>query len=377
MKKLGIGLIGCGNISGAYLKLAPLFEGLELRAVADVNSEAASARASEFGLRALRVDEMMAADDVDIVVNLTVPEAHFEVSKRVLESGKHVYSEKPFVLHLEEAEALAEVAASKGVRVGAAPDTFMGGAHQAARETIDAGAVGRIVGGTCHVMSQGMESWHPNPDFFFRPGGGPILDLGPYYITNLVQMIGPVRAVTAITGTAFAARTIGNGPRNGEQVPVSTPTTIHAVLEFTNGAIVTLGASWDVKAHRHKEMELYGSEGSLYVPDPNFFGGVVELADKDGEVREIHSDHHPFGKANSPDGDINRANYRCAGLADMAVAIQQARPHRCIMEMATHVVDVMTGILKAGETRQFVEMRTSCERPPFLGAEDAAALLVK
>lgn len=376
MKTFGIGIIGCGNISKAYMELAPLFKGLELRACADMNMDAAKARAEEFSLRAETVEDLLAADDIDIIVNLTIPAAHFEISKRILEAGKHAYSEKPFVLTLEEGEALRTLAAEKGLRVGSAPDTFLGGSHQLARAVVDEGKAGRIVGGSCHVMSFGMEHWHPNPDFFFRPGGGPVLDLGPYYISNLVQLIGPVKAVAAMTGKGRATRTIANGPRDGEEIPVDTPTNCHALLEFANGAIVTLSASWDVKAHRHENMELYGLDASIYVPDPNFFGGEVLLATPDG-AEAVEERGHPFGKVNTKDGRGNpRANYRCAGLADMAVAIGEGRPHRCSLELATHVVEVMTAILKAGEDRVWVEMTTTCERPEALSPEDAQALLV-
>ncbi|WGW05569.1 Gfo/Idh/MocA family protein [Tropicibacter oceani] len=375
MKTLGVGVIGCGNISAAYMKLAPLFKGIEMRACADISEAAARARAEEFGLRAETVEGLLASDDIDIIVNLTVPAAHFEVSKRILEAGKHSYSEKPFVLSLEEGEALRKLAAEKGLRVGSAPDTYLGGAHQLARAALDEGKVGRVIGGTCHVMSFGMEHWHPNPDFFFQPGGGPILDLGPYYITNLVQLIGPVRAVAAMTGKGSERRTISNGPRNGETIPVDTPTSIHALLEFENGAIVSFGASWDVKAHRHENMELYGLDASLYVPDPNFFGGEVKVATPEGATA-LEERGHPFGVPNIEDGrGTPRANYRCAGLADMAQAILADRPHRCSQELATHVVEVMTAILKAGEDRAWVTMTTTCDRPQALSPKDAQALL--
>lgn len=375
MKTYGIGIIGCGNISAAYMKLAPLFKGIEVRACADKNMEAAEVRAGEYGLRAETVDDLLMADDIDIVVNLTIPAAHYEISKQILEAGKHSYSEKPFVLTLEEGEALSKLAEKKGLRVGSAPDTFLGGAHQLARAAIDEGAVGRVTGGTCHVMSFGMEHWHPNPDFFFQPGGGPILDLGPYYITDLVQFLGPVKAVAAMTGMGRPTRTISNGPRDGEDIPVETPTNIHALLEFDSGAIVTLGASWDVKAHRHKNIELYGLDGSLYVPDPNFFGGEVIFATPDSE-EVLEERGHPFGVNNMEDGrGTPRANYRCAGLADMAHAIDSGRPHRCSLELATHVVEVMTAILKAGESRAWIEMSTTCDRPEALGPEDAKALM--
>ncbi|MGA1759824.1 MAG: Gfo/Idh/MocA family protein, partial [Paracoccaceae bacterium] len=215
MQKMGIGIIGCGNISTAYLKLAPLFKALEVRAVADINADAAAAQAAAFNVRAETVDGLLAADDIDMVVNLTIPAVHYEVTCKILNAGKHAYSEKPLVLTLDEATSLRALADAKGLRVGSAPDTFLGGAHQRARQAIDENGIGRIIGGTCHVMNHGMEHWHPNPDFFYQPGAGPVLDLGPYYITNLVQLIGPVKSVAAMTAATFSERTIANGPRLG------------------------------------------------------------------------------------------------------------------------------------------------------------------
>ncbi len=371
MKTLGLGLIGCGNISTTYLDLAPLFKGVEIRSVTDLNTGLARARASEYGVRAEPLAEMLSAPDIDMVVNLTIPEAHFDTSKQALAAGKHVYSEKPFVLSLEEGQTLVAMAKDKGMRLGSSPDTFLGGAHQQARAALDAGEIGTVIGGTCHVQSHGMEDWHPNPDFFFRPGGGPILDLGPYYLTNLVQLLGPVAQVQAASATPFATRTIGSGPRAGEAVEVTTPTTHHAILSFANGAIVTLGASWDVWAHRHGHMELYGTDGSLFLPDPNFFGGTVEKAGKDGVILGLGATDHPFHTANQD----TQANYRTAGAADMAQAILEERPHRCNGDMALHVVEVMTGILTSGEEGAPVSMTTSCARPEPLDSKAAAALL--
>ncbi len=377
---LGVGLIGCGNISEAYLKIAPSFAGYAVRAVADANPAAAEARAAQFGLRALSVDALLAAPDIDMVVNLTVPAAHYDVTRRILEAGKHAYSEKPFVLTLEEGERLRELAQRRSVRAGSAPDTFLGGSHQAARAAVDEGRVGRILGGTAHVMGHGMERWHPSPDFFFAPGGGPALDMGPYYVTNLVQLLGPVAGVVALAKAGFPTRTIANGPRHGEVLTVGTPTDIHAVLEFRSGATVTLGASWDVWAHRHPNMELYGEDASLYVPDPNFFGGEVLVAGGEGEPEALPESRpdwgHPFGVVNYtfPDGR-SFANWRGAGLADMARAVAEGRPHRCSLDLALHVVDVLTGILRAGETRAYVAMTTTCERPAPLPPEAARALL--
>ncbi|EDQ35384.1 putative dehydrogenase [Hoeflea phototrophica DFL-43] len=373
--KLGVGIIGCGNISTSYLGLAPMFRGFEIRACADINAQAAQARADEYGIRAETVDGLLAADDIDIIVNLTVPAVHYEVSAKALDAGKHVYSEKPFVLSVEEGRDLAARAEKHGLRVGSAPDTFLGGAHQLARHLVDHGDVGRIIGGTCHVLSPGMEHWHPNPDFFFKPGGGPVLDLGPYYISNLVQLIGRVRRVVAMSSIPTPERKITSKPRHGEMISVETPTTIHAVLEFANGALVTLGASWDVKAHGHRPMELYGTEASLIVPDPNFFGGEVQLIAQGGATKDLPDWSHPLGVPNQQHGQGMMANYRTVGLADMAIAIMENRAHRCSLDFALHVVDVMTAILHSGADGQFKTLTTSCAQPDPLGVVEAAALL--
>ena len=372
MSKLGVGIIGCGNISTAYLKIAPLFRNIEVRGVADLNHEAAQARGAEFDVYAYSIDDLLAAKDIDIIVNLTIPAAHYNVTKTILEAGKHAYSEKPLVLSLQEGEDLRALAASKGLRVGSAPDTFLGGTHQQARQMIDAGEIGAVIAGTCHVMSHGMEDWHPNPDFFFQPGAGPMLDVGPYYVTNLLQLLGPVTRVAALYSSASPTRTITSQPRYGEEIPVMTPTNIHALLSFANGATITLSASWDVWAHRHGHMELYGSKGTLFLPDPNFFGGDLERAGENGIIAPVEPWQHPFGV---PNEELHRANYRTAGLADMAQGIVQGRPHRCSLELAIHAVDVMTSILTSGELGSFVDLTTTCARPEALGPDAAADLM--
>lgn len=374
-RELGVGIIGCGNISTTYFSLAPLFKGLNVLACSDLNMNAAELRAQEYGVKAQTIDELLANDELDIIVNLTIPDAHYSVSRRILEAGKHVYSEKPLVLSLEEGEELRRIASGKGLSVGCAPDTCLGGSHQLARAFIDKGGIGRVTSGTCHVMSPGMEMWHPNPDFFFLPGGGPILDLGPYYIANLINLIGPVKRVAALTSMASDTRTITSQPRAGQVIPVRTPTNIHALLDFHSGATITLSASWDVWSHRHANMELYGTEGSLFVPDPNFFGGLVEASGRNKDIQPLEGWDHPFGVDNQEHAAGPRANYRTAGLADMAVAILEGRDARCSLDRALHGVDVMTAILKSGETGSFVTLSTTCTQPAALGVEEARALL--
>ena len=377
MDMLGIGIIGCGNISAAYLRLAPLFRGLQVRAVADVNMAAAAARGAEFGVVAQSVDDLLANPAVDVVINLTIPDAHFGVTKAILQAGKHAYSEKPLVLSLAEGLELRDLAAGKGLSVGCAPDTFLGGAHQQARALLDEGVVGTITAGSAGVLNHGMEMWHPNPDFFFLPGGGPMLDLGPYYIANLINLLGPVRRVGALTSSATETRTIGSDARKGEIIPVRTPTNIHALLEFAGGATVNLSTSWDVWSHKRAHMELYGTEGTLYLPDPNFFGGVVEVGGKDGVISAVDPWDHALGRPNQEHAKHGPlANYRTAGLADMAQAIMAGRDARCSLERALHGVEVMTACLLSGETGQFVTLQTTCSRPAALGIVEAAALLV-
>jgi predicted dehydrogenase len=375
--KLGVGIIGCGNISTTYFRLAPLFKGLEVRACADLNPAAAEGRAKEFGVKAQSVDALLANDDISVVINLTIPDAHYMTSSAALEAGKHVYSEKPFVLSVEDGLHLKALADGKGLRVGSAPDTFLGGAHQFARKLIDDGALGPVTAGTAFVMSHGMEHWHPNPDFFFLPGAGPVLDVGPYYVADLINLLGPVKRVAALANTATPTRTISTaGPRQGQEIPVKTPTNVQALLEFVSGASVMLGASWDVWAHRHRNIELYGTDGALFVPDPNFFGGTVEVSGRDGKIAEAAQWDHPFGVPNDvrPTGTA-LANYRTAGLADMALAIIEGRDARCSLERALHGIDVMTSILKSGEMGAFVDLQTTCTRPEALDPDAARALL--
>ena len=371
---MNIGIVGCGNISSTYLRLASQFKGMTFTACADLNVETAKMQAELFGISALSVEELLADPEIELILNLTVPSAHADVSTRILEAGKHVYSEKPFVLSVQEGQDLQKLADAKGLRIGSAPDTFLGGAHQRSRAMIDSGDIGAVTGGTACFMNNGMEHWHPNPDFFFQIGGGPMLDMGPYYLTNLVQLIGPVKQVVALSCTPRKTREIKSEPRAGESVSVETPTSITALLEFHNGAQMTLMTSWDVRAHEHNCMELYGGEGTLMVPDPNFFGGDVRV--RVGPEEQLAHAGHPLDAANDPqeDGEI-RVNYRGAGMADMIAAIGEGRPHRCNGQLALHVVDIMTSCLRSGEQGAFVELSTTCVRPDALDAASAQALL--
>ena len=276
MRKVGFGIIGCGVISTAYLKAAQRFANLELRAVADMRSAAAEKRGAAFGVPAMRVDQLLKRDDIEIVVNLTVPLAHTDVSLAVLRAGKHVHSEKPLGVNVAEARKVMDLAAEKNLRVGCAPDTFLGGGHQTARKLIDDGAIGTPVAGSAFFMCPGHERWHPAPGFYYLRGGGPMLDMGPYYITNLIQLLGPIASVMGSTARPRAERADHQraDERHADSGRGRRPTS-PATLEFESGAVVSIAMSFDVPKHRHTPIEIYGTEGSIMVPDPNRFGGEV------------------------------------------------------------------------------------------------------
>lgn len=352
MDKVGIGIIGCGNISSAYLKAMASFPILDIRGVADINMEVAQSRAEEFGVEARTVEELFTDPKVEIIVNLTIPKAHVEVGLKALEAGKHVYSEKPLGINFVEGKKLFEAAKAKNLRIGSAPDTFLGGSHQTVRALIDEGVLGVPVGGTATFMCPGHERWHPNPAFYYEIGGGPMLDMGPYYITELVNLLGPVEKVAGFAITPRQERIITSAERNGERIPVHVPTHVAGILAFKNGAIVQVSMSFDVAGHKHVPIEIYGTEGTLIVPDPNYFGGDILLLKKGGEFEE-QAISQPYA-----DG-----NYRSLGIADMAHAIRSGRPHRANGSLALHVLEVMEAFQTASDTGKTISITTEVERP--------------
>jgi predicted dehydrogenase len=381
MRELGVGIVGCGVISTVYMLNMPLFRGIKLRACADLRKDAACAQAEKFGIEALDIDAMMKRDDIDIVVNLTVPNAHFAVSHAALTAGKHVFAEKPLTVSVEDGRRLVAEADARGLAIGCAPDTFLGAGGRLARRFVDEGRVGKILAGSAIFLTHGMEHWHPDPEFFFKPGGGPILDVGPYYIGALVNLLGPVQRVQAQASSGFAERIVtAKGPREGHRIAVETPTTVMALLDFAAGAQVTLAMSWDVWKHGHPAIELYGTEGSMRVPDPNFFGGNIEFTTRDGEWQTEDSSAMSFGQPNwrSPSWPATRpmqANYRCLGLAELARSVTEGTAHRSNGRLALHVLEVMYAILQAAETHATIEVGTQIVRPPALSDEEAHALI--
>ncbi|HZT40936.1 MAG TPA: Gfo/Idh/MocA family oxidoreductase [Chthonomonadaceae bacterium] len=352
MQPVKVGIIGCGNISGIYFKAGQTFRILDIVACADLIMERARAKAEEHGIRALTVDQLLADPEVQIVINLTIPNAHYEVCKAALEAGKHVHVEKPLSITREQGQDLLETARARNLRVGAAPDTFLGGGLQTCRKLIDDGWIGEPVGATAFMLCHGHESWHPDPEFYYKAGGGPMFDMGPYYLTALISLIGPIRRVTGSTRVSFPERTITSAPKYGTKVKVDVPTHVAGIMDFANGAIGTILTTFDVWASQLPRIEIYGTEGSLDVPDPNGFGGPVRVQRMGASGWSEVPLTHGFAE-----------NSRGIGVADMAYAIQSGRPHRANGQMGYHVLETMHGFHDASDMGKHYVMESVCERP--------------
>ncbi|MGR9354438.1 Gfo/Idh/MocA family protein [Rhizobium leguminosarum] len=374
--KLRIGVVGCGNISLAYMRNAPLFRDVEIIACADLNADAAKRRAAEFDLRAADVDSLIDDKNIDLILNLTIPAAHFDVSMRALSAGKHVFTEKPLGVTAAEGRRLVDAAAGKGLMLGSAPDTFLGAAGRHARRQMEGGAIGKLVTGTAFMMGRGMEHWHPDPSFYYQAGAGPVMDMGPYYLTMMVNLMGPIRRVQAVATSGQEERLItAEGPKRGTTFRVGTPTSVLSLLEFDCGATVTFGSSWDVFRHSNHPIELHGTEGSLRLPDPDNFGGSVGLSSRGAPWQETDTSGELFGAVNWPIAAPDRANYRMLGLADLARAIIEGRAPRASGDLALHVLEVMEAILRAGETGIAQTISGIVAQPKELREDEARSLL--
>lgn len=363
MRTYRIGVIGCGNISPAYLKNLSSFEATDVVALADLDLARAKERAGEFGVpRACSVEELLADPSVEVILNLTVPKAHFEVAMAALEAGKHVYNEKPLTVTVEDGKKLMHFADSKGLRVGCAPDTVLGAGVQKCRNLVDEGAIGAVVGANAFMMCPGHESWHPSPEFYYEVGGGPMLDMGPYYASALFTLLGAVRRVQGSTRITSPTRTITSQPKHGKVVEVETATHIVGLLDFANGCIGQITTSFDVRAHTMPCIEIYGTKGSLRVPDPNGFGGEV-LLNTNGEW-ESQPLEHAFSE-----------NARGLGILDMVYAIENGRPHRASGAMALHVLEIMHGVENASRSGCAVELDASLPRPEPMSRDNTARAL--
>ena len=370
-----VGIIGCGNISETYFECQNLFNNFSVTACADINIEAAKKSAEKYNVNAFSVDDILSSEDVDLIINLTIPAAHKEIIMKSLKAGKHCFSEKPLAMSFSEGLEISELAISKNLYVGCAPDTFLGAAGQKARSLIEDNKIGNVVLGTFNLMSHGMEHWHPNPDFFFKPGAGPVFDVGVYYITQLVNLIGPIKSISSLSGTATPERIITSEPRNGEKIKVETPTTLMGNLEFHNNAKIQFFCSWDVWKHKHSTIELYGLEGSMIVPDPNFFSGDILISHKEEDWQIINNDKMLLGIPNKTDNNGSKiANYRGIGLSDMIDAIHNQRQSRCSLDLAVHVLEAMEGIIKSSDDRVNYHMQTKPNQPDFLDDSEVVKL---
>lgn len=354
---LRVGIVGVGAISNAYMSTFKRLDAVRLVAVADLDRARARA-ATGHGVRALSVDELLADPEVDLVLNLTVPAAHAEIALKAIAAGKGVYNEKPLAADLEDALAIVEAGRAAGVPIGCAPDTVLGTGVQTARKAIDEDVIGAPVAATATMVTPGHERWHPNPDFYYQPGGGPLLDMGPYYLTALVTLLGPIASVIGAASRPRDTRVIGSGPREGESIPVDIDTHATGVLRHETGVLSTLIMSFDAVDTRSANIEIHGQQGSMVVPDPNGFHGDVWLRLLDGEWSILEPAAGYLGST------------RGYGLADLA-ATPEGGQCRANGDLAFHVLDTMTALLTSAETGTMVPVESTCKRPPAVPLQTA------
>ena len=368
-----VGLIGCGNIAETYFRSQEYFNNIKFISCADVNGEASKKCSVEYGIKAQSVDELLSNSDVDVVLNLTIPQAHYEVTKKTLLAGKHSYCEKPMSISFDQGKELVQIAKDNNLYLGNAPDTFLGGGGQLSRQLLDAGEIGDVKLGNFIFAFPGVETFHYNPDSWYKKGGGPIIDMGPYFFSMLVHLLGPSKNVRSRGIKVKENRNIDNGPRKDEKVEVEIPTSYTFNIEFHSGALIQGFISFDVLNHQRNHMELYGTKGSMIVPDPNMFGGPVTISKELGSAWVEHSAEEMYlGKVNiiNHSGRSNEApkqsNYRGAGLADMIHAIENNLHHRCSGDLALHVLDLIESTIKAAEVGEEITLQTTCKKPePF------------
>ena len=370
-KVFKVGLIGCGHIAETYFRAEKYFNNIKIIKCADINLKAARKCSKEYGVKFLSVNEILKDQAVEIILNLTIPKAHYEISKKALLNGKHVYSEKPLAINLKDGKELLKISRRKKLYLGNAPDTFLGGGIQKSKELVEKNIIGKIKLGNAVFAFPGIQSYHPNPEpWFAKLEGGPVIDMGPYYITALVNLLGPAKKVSGriINGSKY--RTIGIGPKKGRKFKVNCPTTYLSTITFKNKTVIRLTLSFDVIAHQRNHIELYGEKGSMIVPDPNMFGGSVFTCKKLGDNwKEFKTTKMHLGKINirTQSSRANEAptnaNYRGAGLSEMAYSIEKKRKHLCNGEISLHVLDIITSIMKASKSGVNQSINTDCVKP--------------
>ena len=378
-----VGLIGCGHIAETYFRAHKYFNNFKIIKCADVNHFAAERCASIYKIEALSVKNLLEDKEIEIILNLTVPKAHFEVSKKALLHNKHVYTEKPMAINIKDGKELLKIAKRKKLYIGNAPDTFLGGGNQKSKELLEKNFIGKINLGNIIFAYPGIQSYHPNPEpWFAKKEGGPVVDMGPYYLTALVNLLGPAKQVWGSLMWNKKKRIIGIGPRKGKSIKVLCPTTYLGTIFFKNKTIIRFTLSFDVIAHHRNHIELYGEKGSILVPDPNMFGGSVFTCKKLGGVWKEHKTNGMYlGKINIREKSLRaneapiNANYRGVGLAEMAYCITNKKKHRCNGELSYHVLDIIKSIMLAAKKRERISIKSTCKIPKRFTAKEIRKIL--
>ena len=382
-KVFKVGLIGCGHIAETYFRAQKYFNNIKIMKCADINNKAAEKCASIYGIKSLSVNEMLNDKEVEIILNLTIPKAHYEVAKKALLHNKHVYSEKPLAINFKDGKELLNIANKKKLYIGNAPDTFLGGGNQKSKELLEKNTIGKINLGNAIFAFPGVQSYHPNPESWFsKKEGGPVIDMGPYYLTALVNLLGPAKEVSGSIMIGVNYRTIGIGPKKDKKFKVECPTTYLSTVVFENDTVIRLTLSFDVIAHQRNHIELYGKKGSLIVPDPNMFGGSVYICKKLGDPwKEFKTEKMSLGKINIRNKSLRanesstNANYRGAGLSEMAYCIENRKKHRCSGELSLHVLDIIQSTMKASKTGKKQKIKTTCKMPKKFTEKEIRKLL--
>ena len=379
-KAYKVGLIGCGHINETYFRAHEYFNNFKIIKCADIKESAAKNCANIYNIESVSVDDLLADNQIEVILNLTPPQSHYEVTKKTLLAGKHSYCEKPLATKFENGQELVKIAKEKKLYLGNTPDTFLGAGNQKSRQLIDSGLVGDIKLGNAIFAYPGVQSYHPDPEpWFQKDGGGPVFDMGPYYLTALVNLLGPAKHVQGRELTVSEFREIGIGPKKGKKIKVESPTTYMATIQFHNSAIIQITLSFDVINHQRNHIELYGTKGSIIVPDPNMFGGSVFISVSPGpeaKWKEYQTENMKLGRINIKNfsGRLNEsptnANYRGIGLSEMLYCIENKKKHRCSGELSLHVLDIIDSTMQAAISKTHKEMRTTCKKPEFFPEEE-------
>ena len=382
-KVFNVGLIGCGHIAETYFRAHKYFNNFKIIKCADINKNAANKCAKINKIKAVSIKEILIDKNIDIILNLTIPAAHYTVAKRALTFGKHVYSEKPLAINFKDGKKLIQLAKKKKLYLGNAPDTFLGGGMQKSRALLDKKIIGKVIFGNAIFAYPGIQSYHPNPESWFaKKGGGPVIDMGPYYLTALVNLLGPAKEVLSQSSKGKEKRVIGVGPKKGKKFKVECPTTYFSTIKFLNGTVIRLTLSFDVISHLRNHIELYGDKGSMIVPDPNMFGGSVLISKKLGsDWKNFKTNHMSLGKINirSQSSRANEsptnANYRGVGLSEMITAIQNGKVHKCNGDLSLHVLSIIDAIHNSAKKHKKMKIKYLCKKPAIFSQKEIKSII--